>query len=239
MLNHFLVILSIFFTTIPFAYSQEWKNIKTYKKETGINVLEDGCWLKKDRKKSTEAWKNANRHNLSINNGHLNYQSIKQIQGFYLWADEERKTLGHEINTAGLLAIVSGQFSKLEHQFFDKIIIRNKEITWFGKEGSRKVFAFAFSFIKKVYFSKEKVIGKEAEDLDKECVKTEQCIIIEALYKQLTPKTIKQLSRIAKGKGIYSLGVKKKLRFEGDITNCSERYEHAFSKLLPYYLSRQ
>jgi len=31
------------------ASSQEWKNLKDYKKTTGQNVLQNGCWLKKDR----------------------------------------------------------------------------------------------------------------------------------------------------------------------------------------------
>ena len=42
---------------------------------------------------------------------------------------------------------------------------------------------------------------------------------------------------MAKGKGIYNLGVKNELKFEGDIRDCKSRYQHAFSKLNSYYRS--
>lgn len=220
------------------TFSQEWKSLKDYKKKTGLTVLQNGCWLKKDRNRNTETWKQANKHNLSIDNGNLKYKTICQVRDFYLWFDDEREKLGHEINAVGVAAVVAGQLSYFDNFFIRTFIIRNKEVIWFGNEGSKRVLAFAFPLLKKVYFSKKKLTGQEARDWSIKNGKIEQCQIIESIYKQLSPKAIRKLERMAKGKGIYNLGVKKELKFEGDIRDCKARYEHAFSKVNAYYLNK-
>ena len=236
-LLHFTIII-FFFLNISFAFSQEWKNLKDYKNTTGQNVLQDGNWLKKDRNRNTETWKQANKYNLSIAYGNLKYKTISQIRDFYSWFDAERKKQGHEINTVGVAAVVAGQFSNFDNFFIRTFIIRNKEIIWFGNEGSKKVLAFIFPSLKEVYFSKYILKGQEAKSWDIKNGKIEQCQILDPIYNQLSPKDIRKLERMAKGKGIYNLGVKNELKFEGDIRDCKSRYEHAFSKLYPYYLKK-
>lgn len=221
------------------AFTQEWKNLKDYKKTTGLNVLQNGCWLKKDRKRNTETWKQANKYNLSIDHGNLKYKTICQVRDFYLWFDDEREKLGHEINAVGVAALVAGQFSNFDNYFIRAFIVRNKEVVWFGNEGSKKVLEFAFPLLKEVYFSNNILKDQEAKDWDIKNGKIEQCQILEAIYNQLSPKAIRKLERMAKGKGIYNFGVKNKLKFEGDIRDCKSRYKHAFSKLNTYYLDKK
>lgn len=235
-LINFILIISCLNTQISF--SQEWRNISSYKSETGNNILEAGCWLKKDRNNNTEIWKQANKYNLSQENGNLNYKTIRQIRDFYCWFDAERKRLGHEINGVGVAALVAGQMSNFDSSFIRNFIVRNKKIVWFGNEGSKKVLEFFFPLLKKVYFSDKILKGEEAKKWDIENGKIEQCQIVEPIYNQLSLKEIKKLERIAKGKGIYNLGVKNKLKFEGDIRDCKARYEHAFTKLYKYYLEK-
>jgi hypothetical protein len=235
--NLTIIILLLFNTQL--ACSQEWKNLKDYKKTTGLNVLQNGYWLKKDRNRNTETWKQANKYNLSINNGNLKYKTISQIRDFYLWFDDEREKLGHEINTAGVAAVVAGQLSYFDNYFIRTFIIRSKEVIWFGNEGSKKVLEFAFPLFKKVYFSNNILKEQEAKDWDIKNGTIEQCQIVEAIYNKLSPKAIRKLERMAKGKSIYNLGVKNELKFEGDIRDCKSRYKHAFSKLNTYYLNKK
>ncbi|RLD27472.1 MAG: hypothetical protein DRI54_01035 [Bacteroidetes bacterium] len=222
-------ILSLFLILLNsnFVFSQEWKNYKTYKKETGYSILQDGNWLKKDRKKQKEVWQQANLFNLAEINGNLKYQTTSQIRDFYLWFDAERKRQGHEIVGVGVAAIVADQLSKLDNGFIRVFIVGNKEVEKFANEGSEIVFEFAFPLLKEVYFSKKLIKGEEAINWSLINGEIEQCQILEPLYNNLSPKAIKKLSKMAKGKGIYSLGVPKSLRYEGNIEDCQARFEHA------------
>ena len=222
-----------------FAFSQEWNNLRSYKKKTGYTSLQDGYWLKKDRKKQTEIWQQANLFNLTVINGNLKYQTIGQIRDFYLWFDIERKKEGHEIVGVGVAAIVADQLSKLNNGFIRIFIVRNKEVVKFANEGSELVFEFAFPLLKEVCFSDEVIKGEDAVNWSLRNGEIEQCQILEPLYKALSPKALHKLNKMAKGKGIYSLGVPKSLRFTGNIEDCNARFEHAINKVLPYYLDNQ
>jgi hypothetical protein len=80
--------------------------------------------------------------------------------------------------------------------------------------------------------------GQKAKDWDIKNGKIEQCEIVETIYNQLSEKAVRKLEHMAKGKGIYNLGVKNELKFEGDIRDCKLRYKHAFTKLYKYYLDK-
>lgn len=202
-------------------------------------MLPEGAWLIKDRIRKTETWKKANKYNLSTEHGNLQYTNTRQVHDFYLWFDEERKKVGIKINAIGILAIVAGQLSHLENPFIHKIMVRKKEILWFGHEGSKKVLEYVFPLLKDLYLSSNRLNEQEAENWDMDYLKKEQCDIVEDFYQKLSPKSVQQLERMAKGTGLYSLGIKKELKFEGDIRDCESRYEHAVSKLYPYYLRSQ
>ncbi len=232
------ILFFFFLISSQFSFSQEWKNMKDYQKTTGNTVLENGCWLKKDRKRNTETWKYANKFNMTLTDGNLKYKTISQIRDFYFWLDGEFKKQEHEINTVGVVAIVADQLSNFDNWFIRKIIVRNKEVIWFGNEGSNKVLAYAFPIFQEMYNSKNILKGEKAREWDLEYMKKEQCQIVEPLYNRLSAKAIKKLKRIAKGKGIFNLGIKNELKFKGDILDCNSRTEHAFLKVQTYYLKK-
>jgi hypothetical protein len=230
------LIIATFLLLINNLVAQEWRSLKVYQKETGNDSLANGCWLKKDRKRQTKVWENANIFNLSEKKGNLKYTSISQIRDFYKWADQVRIKKGHEINAIGIGAIAATQLSYLDNGLIRFFIVRNKEIVDFANEGSQKVFVFAFPLLKELYFSKELYTGEIAKNWDSENGLFEQCEILEPLYQKLSIKALNRLERMAKGKGIFNLAIPKELKYEGEIGNCQTRFLHGKNKLLPYYL---
>ncbi len=221
------------------AFGQEWTELKKYQKETGKVNLLDGCWLEKDRKKQTDTWKKANKYNLTIENGDKKYKTISQIRDFYLWFDAERIKQGHEIQWIGVAAIAADQLSKLDIEFIRLFIVRNSEVVEFANEASKKVLAFAFPKLKEVYYSTKLIKGKDAENWDKNYGYDEQCIILDPLYKKLSNNAFNKLKKMMKGKGIFTFGVPKSLKFEGVLDNCESRIDYGIKKILPLYLKNK
>lgn len=235
----FKILAIVFLMNSNYSFSQEWKNLKSYINETGNLELEDGNWLKKDRKKQTETWIKANKYNLSLDNGNEKYTTISQIRDFYLFFDEERKVQGHEIKWIGICAIVSGQLSKLDIGFIRVCVVRNNEVINFAYEGSEKVFSCGFSELGKVYYSNDIIDGEEAINWDNRYGLSEQCEMLDSLYIHLSSEALNKLEQMVKGKGIYNLGVPKELKFEGNLDDCKSRYNHGMNKLIPYYDERE
>lgn len=229
----------ILYLNTSLAFSQEWKSLASYKKETGFSSLQDGCWLKKDRRRQNEVWKQANIFNLSRENGNRKYKTIREKRDFYLWFDLERKKQGHEIKWIGIAAIAAGQLSKLDAGFIRCFFVRNKEVVKFANEGSEKVLEFAFPLLNKIYFSNKIIKGEDAVNWSLEYGKKEQCQILEPLYKNLSSKALQKLNRMVKGKGLFKFGVAKRLRFEGSIEDCEARIDHATYKMLSFYARSQ
>lgn len=219
--------------------AQEWKNLNAYQKETGNKSLQEGCWLKSDRTKQSEVWNKANEFNLTQEKGFQKYGSITQIRDFYRWYDIERVKQGNEIKWIGLASIAANQLSKIDVGIIRFLLVRNKEIVRFANEGSKKVLQFAFPLLKEIYFSEEALKEEKAKNWEVFYGKKEQCEILQPIYNDLSPKALKKLDRMAKGKGLFCFGVPKKLKYEGEIEDCQARYEHGLKKLLPYYLSNQ
>jgi hypothetical protein len=229
----------VFLMSINFAFAQEHRNLKSYGKETGNSFLQDGCWLKKDRKRKNEVWSKANLYNLSIKSGNTKYKTIRQIRDFYLWFDFEREKLGHEINWIGIASIAAGQLSKLDNGVIRFVFVRNKELVKFANEGSIKVLEFTFPLLNEVYFSTELIKGKDAENWDLENGMIEQRTILEPLYKKLSHRALKKLNRMAGGKGLFSLKVPKELRYVGSIEDYQTRFEHSINKMIPFYQAQK
>lgn len=217
--------------------AQEWKSLRIYRKETGRSVLEQGNWLKKDRKQQSVVWHQANSFNLTLENGFKKYEGICQIRDFYCWFDEERVKQGHEIKWIGIASVVAGQFSILDNGFIRRVFVGNKEAVKFILEASDSVLAFAFPILKDVYFASKPIQGEMAEKWTKDYGLHEQCDILDPLYARLSPKALNKLERMAKGQGVFRLGVPKVLKYEGNIRDCQSRFEHGMKKILPYYLS--
>lgn len=229
-----ILLVLILLLHITSVHSQEWKNLRAYKKETGFSSLQNGCWLKKDRKKNTSIWQEANYYNLTVSNANKKYKSIRQIRDFYSFFNEVRMDKGHDVKWLGIASVAANQLAKMENCFLRMFVVRNKELVLFAHNGSEKVFAFSFRKLQEVYLSKKILKGEIAIKWDEKYGTIEQCEILEPLYNQLSNKAIWKLERMAKGKGIFRFGVPKKLRFEGNILNCKDRYEHGKNKLIPY-----
>ena len=221
-----------------FAFAQEWKNIRSYKKETKKLTLSDGCWLKKDRKRRTATWKKANQYNLTLKDGNEKYETISQIRDFYAWFDKERIELDHEIQWIGIASFATQQLSKLDSGFLHFFIVRNNELKLFANEGSKKVFAYTFPKLKELYFSNIPIQGISAKKWDKNHSTNEQCIILAPIFEKLSKKAYQKLDRIIKGKGIYSIGVPRKLRFDGELNDCQARIKYGREKILPLSLAK-
>lgn len=233
--KHFLLSFFFSFSSIFLCYSQEWKNLKSYTIETGNEILAAGNWLKKDRKKNTIVWKEANAYNIGLEKSYLKYKNIHQIHDFYIWFDEVRKEKKHEIKWVGIAAIAAGNLSKLDNPFVKAFVINNKELLNFAKQGSRDVFKFAWLKLKDVYYSDNPIKNEKAKSWDYEYGRIEQCEILKNNYNQLSEKAIKKLQKMAKGKGIYRLAIPNELRFKGDIKNCEDRFSYSINTLLDYY----
>ena len=232
-----IFILLIF---IPYlSFSQEWSSMRAYKKATNKEKLLKGNWLKKDRIHNTFVWEQANIYNLRLLDGNDKYKTISEIRDFYIWFDKEATIKGNEIKWIGIASIVAGQLSKLDNSFVRVFLVRNKEAVKFANEGSKKVFKFAFPQMNEIYSSDYLLKGAEAKEWDRKFGEKEQCVILEPLYQNLSEKALNKLSRMTKGKGIYNLGVNRKLKFEGEIKDCNSRYEHGANKVLQYYLSKK
>ena len=238
-MNFKSVVLLVVLLAVNSLVAQEWQSLKAYKKGTGNSTLQNGCWLKKDRKRQTQVWKQANIFNLSIVNGNLKYTSISQIRDFYKWFDAERIKQGHEINGVGVASIAATQLSKIDCCIIRIFIVRNKEIVQFANKGSQKVFEFAFPLLNSIYYSEEVLVGEKAKNWDIKNGTFEQCKILEPLYSELSFKALYRLEKMAKGKGVFNLAVPKELKYEGEIDNCQTRFEHGKNKLLTYYLKNE
>lgn len=236
--NSLKIVILILFINSNLVSSQEWRNLKSYQKETNNKSLLDGCWLKKDRKSQSEIWKQANTYNLSLTNGFEKYKTIKEIRDFYKWFDAKRIQLGHEIQWIGIAAIAANQLAKLEMNFYRIFIVRNKEVVQFASEGSKKVFSDAFPKLKKIYFSNKLLVGEKAKEWDINHGFNEQCELLQPLYDNLSKKASNKFEKMAKAKGIFYFAIPKKLKFEGNILDCEARVSYGIEKLLPIYLKK-
>lgn len=229
-----ILFTSLLLLTVTPIFSHEWKSLHAYKKESGNTVLQNGCWLKKDRKRNTEVWQQANTYNLGIDKGNEKYKSIRQIRDFYTFIKKVIIKKGHNIKWMAIASAAANQLAKMENIFLRIAIVRNKELVAFAHKGSEKVFAFAFPQLQEIYFSNKKYTGDTALQWDEKYGTIEQCEILDPLFSKLSEKAIWKLDRMAKGKGIFKFGISKKLRFDGDVRNCMHRYEHGKNKLIPY-----
>lgn len=63
--------------------------------------------------------------------------------------------------------------------------------------------------MKFIYFSETIIKGEKAATWSSDYGLKEQCVVLEPFYEKLSPKALKKLDRMAKGKGIYCFAVPK------------------------------
>ena len=65
----------------------------------------------------------------------------------------------------------------------------------------------------------------------------EQRDVVGPIYARQRPAVLNELSKMAKGQGMYNLGVPKDLRFntKGDVKDWKQRFNHGMNVSLPYW----
>lgn len=232
------IIILIIIVAPLITFSQEWKSLKKYRKATEKDKLEEGNWLKKDRKRNTLKWLNSNKFHLKKENGYTAYKTISQRRDFYKWFDSWRIKKGHEIKWVGIASIIASQFSKFDSKFV-AFLIRNKEVIKFANEGNKASFKDVFPRLHKIYLLDTLIVGTSAVNWDSKYLYREQCIVVDPIFNKLNRKTLKKIGRIANRKGFYKMAIPKKIKFDGDISNCKDRYEHGMNRLIPFYQSKK
>ncbi|MBU2938956.1 Insecticidal toxin complex protein [Lacinutrix sp. C3R15] len=217
------------------AFSKEWKTLQEYKNVTNKNTLASKDWLRTDRKQNTRVWQKANAFNLQ-NKLPQEYQTIQQRRAFYAWYYQELDKKGHEVVWPKMAHFISSKLQLIKA--FPYNIFTKKSIKNYAYLGSETVFNHAFVPMKKIFFSKIIIKGKEALQWDKNILFKEQYNWIESLYKSIDANSLKTISKIVKGKGLYSLIVTKEIRFQGNISNATDRYDYAIHTLRIYCKKR-
>ncbi|WP_240640222.1 Insecticidal toxin complex protein [Mangrovimonas spongiae] len=224
-----IFVISLFFVT-PF-FAKEWKSLHQYQKETGEIELSLSDWLKKDRVKNTVVWQEANAHNLT-HNLYNEYQTIRERRDFYLWYYKEIDAKGHEVVWPKMAHFISKKL-RLTMAFPYKVFLR-KSVKAYSKKGSKTVFDNAFLEMKRLLYSENVLTGTLALNWDKAILKKEQFEWLVPVYKTVDEKTKKTITNIAKGHCFYGFLVPKPIRFKGDLSSTTERYNYALNDLREY-----
>ncbi|WP_452227113.1 Insecticidal toxin complex protein [Lacinutrix cladophorae] len=224
-------LLLIFFCTSISSSSKEWKSIQQYQKVSNKENLSKKDWLCSDRKQNTIVWQHANSFNLQ-NNFPEEYQTIQQRRDFYRWYYSKIENLGHEVVWPKMAYFISNKLRLTK--MFPYTIFTKKSIKIYSYQGSETVFNSAFLDMKALFISDEILKGKKALLWDQAILYKEQHKWIAPIYQSMDANSLKTIERMAKGKGFYSLLLAKEIRFEGDITLASERYNYGLDILRDY-----
>ncbi|WP_418509536.1 Insecticidal toxin complex protein [Corallibacter sp.] len=210
--------------------AKEWNSLRSYQKETGLTTLQPSDWLKHDRKKNTLTWQKANLFNLQNNRPH-EYATIKQRRDFYEWLYKDLEEKGFEVMWPKMAYYISNKLRLTKA--FPFSVFTTKDVKLYAYKGSVTVFDEAFTYLNQLYYGNV-LRDKEALHWDKNMLYQEQYYWLQDIYNDVGDKTLKTISRMAKGKGFYRLVVPKAIRFHGDISNQDERYKYALSTLRIY-----
>jgi len=197
--------------------------------------LGSGDWYISDRLNATQRWREANAYNLD-QLLFAEYQTISQRTALYQWFDGWRKKAGHEILWPAAAAIVAGQMAEVENPVAAFWI--GDEVVNFANAGNEAIFNDVFDDLREVYKSGTLLIGTAAKKWDAETLYREQFIVVQPLYSGQSTETIQTLQKMASGSGIYRFFVPDALKFEGDIANPHDRYDHGMIKVVKFYLTK-
>ncbi len=223
-----LLLLLCFFNTI---HGKEWSSLRNYQKATNNKALTASDWLKYDRKHNTLIWQKANTYNLK-HNLYQEYENIVQRRDFYRWMHFKLQSKGHEVVWPAMAYLISKKLHLVE--VFPYNAFAKKKIKIYAVEGSAVVFKNAFKKLSEINSSKTIFKGDDALKWDKAILYEEQYSWLEKIYSTVDQKTLKTISRIAKGQFLYSLVVPKPIRFKGNISIAEDRYNYGLYTLREY-----
>jgi hypothetical protein len=220
---------------------QEFESYGDYKKhaqENNLKVLKaseigsQGHWLASDRENKTAVWDKANSVNLQKSGGHSEYKTITQRTAFYGWFAGKTDQKGYETNWPGAAYIVAGQMSNLDNSVVAWWV--GEDAVKFGNDGNKAIFDDVFAKLKDLY-NGPVLKGQAALDWDNSTLHNEQFNVVQPIYDRQSGATVSILNNMAKGKYLYGLGVTGPLRFQGNILNAQDRFNHGAGKVTNFY----
>lgn len=212
---------------------KEYENEAAYRAENPNGKLDgsDGHWLKSDRINKSNTWNNANMTNLQA--GRFgDYATISQRRDFYGWYAAKIHSKGFENLWPGAAYIVAGQMANLDNSIIAWWV--GEDVVKFGNEGNEAIFKDVFGKLKTLY-NGPVMKGETAAKWDAATLRNEQFKVAQPLYEKQSVATISVLSQMSKGKGLYSFGVTGALRFEGNLSNPKDRYNHGAGKVTNFF----
>lgn len=200
-------------------------------------VLGKGDWREDDRILGNSVWKRANEYNLQQKNGFKEYSTIEQRADFYKWFQNSTDLKGFETSWAGAAHVVALQMVNI-HSPFVRFIDNSveSEVKAFAEEGNKVIFEHVFGKLRDLY-NGDKLVGEAARQWDVNTLMVEQRDIVGPLYNKQSSAVLNELSKMAKGQGMYSLGVVNELRFKsnGNIRDWRQRFNHGMTVSLPFW----
>ncbi len=209
---------------------------KTWDKDRG-----KGDWLKSDRENNTDIWSNANKFNLQQEGGNLQYCTITERTAFYGWFQKQTDAKGFETKWAGAAYVIAQQMSLMEDPLIASMT--DKAVIKFANDGNKAIFDDVFDNLKDLY-NGGVLKGEAASNWDAATLTHEQRDVVQPIYARQTAETIKTLQSLAQGIGYKAtLGymfdrrfpIGGPLKFEGNISNWQDRYNHGMNKAVPFY----
>jgi RHS repeat-associated protein len=222
-------------------WAKEYDNIDDYKAENPNGNLDggDGHWLKSDRENQTAVWDKANSVNLQKADGFNEYSTITQRTAFYGWYAGKIDQEGYETNWPGAAFIVAGQMSNLDNSVIGWWV--GADVVKFGNAGNKAIFDDVFDDLTALY-NGPALKGQAALNWDNATLYNEQFNVVQPIYERQSAATISTLTKMAKGHGWfqgswtpYNIGVTGALRFEGNIMNPQDRFNHGAGKVTDFF----
>jgi hypothetical protein len=203
-------------------------------------VLGKGDWREDDRITNNLVWQNANHFNLQQKNGEYAYKTIEERAGFYKWFQKTTELRGYETKWAGAAFVVAAQMSNI-HSINSSLIDNDVEsdIKAFAESGNKDIFNNFFKKLRDLY-NGPVLKGQTAKNWDTVTLTVEQRDIVGPTYfkyQRLNPKIIQVLSKMAKGQGLFGIGVSPELRFDEhkDIMDWKNRFNHGMTVAVPFW----
>ncbi len=211
------------FTTL---IAKEYSTKKELLDHVGDMETNKRNWTHADRANNTDYWKESCLFNFAYAEGSLEYTNIEQREDFLTWLSLELKRKGHEVKWVDMVITV-GELIKPAANGSDNVSL-------FANLGNKVVFDGTFTRLQALYRMEKPLKGEEAKAWDDAMIQFEQEHLIQPIFNKMDIVTLEKVTKMAKGEGLYSLVVKERLEFPGDLRNMTDRINYAEKILLPY-----
>lgn len=112
------------------------------------------------------------------------------------------------------------------------------DVVKFGNAGNTAIFNDVFDNLDNLY-NGPVLKGSAAASWDAKALHHEQFDVVQPIYAMQSAETIKILTNMATGSYLYGLGVTGPLRFQGDLMNPQDRYNHGATKVVDFFKLQQ